>query len=206
MIRNILTFSLCSILYIAYAADLDEIINKTIKNYENLNSFYAEFEQILCDDLSGTCQIFEGKIYFLKPNFFRMEMKNPEQIYVGDSISLWIYLPDKKRAIRQTLKEVPFQINPDIFLKDYDKRFNAELTDEKKNCVIISLTPQEETEIYEKILVEIHSKKFEILGITILNTAGQENKFSFNKIKMNKKLSKKLFKFNPPEGIQIDEY
>ena len=190
----------------AFAIDMDEIINKTIEKYENLNSFYAEFNQILCDEVSGTCSNFEGKIYFLRPNFFRMEMESPKQIYVGDSVSLWVYLPEKNRAIRQSLGQMPFQINPDIFLKDYEKRFNAELTDEDKNSVQITLTPKDKTDIYAKIIIKILKGKFEIAAITIIDEIGSESKFNFDKIEINKKISKKLFDFNPPKGTQIDEY
>ncbi len=189
-----------------FALDVDEVINKTIDKYENLKSFYAEFNQILCDEVSGTCRNFDGKIYFLKPNFFRMEIKDPKQIYVGDSISLWIYLPEEKRAIRQHLGQVPFAINPDIFLKNYDERFLAELTKEKKDNFLVILTPKEETEIYKKITVSIHKKKFEINAVMILDETGSESTFNFDKIEINKKISKKLFEFKPPKGTKIDEY
>ncbi|MCK4673452.1 outer membrane lipoprotein carrier protein LolA [candidate division WOR-3 bacterium] len=206
MKNKIIIFSMFVIVLQAFAIDMDEIINKTIEKYENLNSFYAEFNQILCDEVSGTCSNFEGKIYFLRPNFFRMEMENPKQIYVGDSVSLWVYLPEKNRAIRQSLGQIPFQINPDIFLKDYEKRFNAELTDEDKNSVQITLTPKDKTDIYEKIIIKILKDKFEIAAITIIDEIGSESKFNFDKIEINKKISKKLFDFNPPKGTQIDEY
>jgi len=206
MKNKIIIFSMFVIVLQAFAIDMDEIINKTIEKYENLNSFYAEFNQILCDEVSGTCSNFEGKIYFLRPNFFRMEMESPKQIYVGDSVSLWVYLPEKNRAIRQSLGQIPFQINPDIFLKDYEKRFNAELTDEDKNSVQITLTPKDKTDIYEKIIIKILKGKFEIAAITIIDEIGSESKFNFDKIEINKKISKKLFDFNPPKGTQIDEY
>lgn len=206
MKNKIIIFSMFVIVLQAFAIDMDEIINKTIEKYENLNSFYAEFNQILCDEVSGTCSNFEGKIYFLRPNFFRMEMESPKQIYVGDSVSLWVYLPEKNRAIRQSLGQMPFQINPDIFLKDYEKRFNAELTDEDENSVQITLTPKDKTDIYEKIIIKILKGKFEIAAITIIDEIGSESKFNFDKIEINKKISKKLFDFNPPKGTQIDEY
>ncbi len=206
MKNKIIIFSMFVIVLQAFAIDMDEIINKTIEKYENLNSFYAEFNQILCDEVSGTCSNFEGKIYFLRPNFFRMEMESPKQIYVGDSVSLWVYLPEKNRAIRQSLGQMPFQINPDIFLKDYEKRFNAELTDEDKNSVQITLTPKDKTDIYEKIIIKILKGKFEIAAITIIDEIGSESKFNFDKIEINKKISRKLFDFNPPKGTQIDEY
>jgi outer membrane lipoprotein carrier protein len=191
---------------VLYAVDIDQVIGKTLQKYENMTSFYAEFTQIYCDEMSGTCQDFDGKIYFMKPNFFRMEFEDPHQIYVGDSSSLWIYIPDEKRAIRQHLGHVPFAVSPDMFLKDYEENFLAELTKEEENKVEITLTPKEDTDIYNTIAVTIHSKKYEIMAITILDNAGSESKYEFDKIEINKKISKKLFEFNPPEGTTIEEY
>lgn len=203
---KILPIAMCAVCLLTYGIDMEKIIDKTVEKYENLNSFYAEFQQTLCDESSGMCMSYEGKIYYLKPNFFRLEMDDPKQIYVGDSVSLWIYIPSKKKAIRQSLGEVPFHINPDMFLKNYKERFNAELTGEEGDYVYITLTPKKQTEIYNNIVIKIHKDKFEIAGINVTDAAGQENKFDFEKIEMNKKLSKELFHFAPPEGTKIDEY
>ncbi len=200
----IFSFTLLLITGIAQPQNLDSIINKTIAHYQNLNSFYIEFSQNFCEKNSGICQNFDGTVYFLRPNYFRMEIKAPKQIYVGDSISLWIYLPDKKRAIRQHFgAQIPFAVNPDIFLKDYNQRFNAELKINKNYEII--MTPKEDTEIYKKIIVTIDSQKYEIIGITILDETDAENKFIFKNIQLNKKISKTLFEFKPPKGTEVIE-
>lgn len=190
----------------ANTLSLDDIITTTLKNYDDMNSFYAEFEQVMCDEVTGACVSYHGKIHYLKPCFFRMQMDQPELVYVGDSASLWIYLPEKKRAIRQNLKQVPFQINPDHFLKDYESRFNAELTREDESTYEITLTPKDDTDIYAAVIVIITKKKFEIRGITITDAAGSESKFIFNKVEVNRDIDKKIFEFSPPEGTQVDEY
>ncbi len=187
-----------------WAIELKEVIDKTIQNYQNLKSFYVEFTQEFCEKASQTCQSFEGKIYFLSPNFFRMEMKEPKQIYVGDSISLWVYFPDKKKAIRQHFGfQMPFAVNPDLFLKDYNDRFNAELRVNKNYEIILS--PKEETEIYKRVAVLVNKEDFKITGITVIDNTDSENRFIFKNIQLNKKISKKLFKFNPPKGTEIIE-
>ncbi len=192
------------LLNLGFTQQIDSIIDKTVANYSNLNSFYIEFTQQFCEKTTNICQNFNGCVYFLKPNYFRMEIDNPRQVYVGDSISLWIYLPDKKRAVRQNLGgQIPFAINPDIFLKDYGERFSAELK-VNKNYEII-LMPKEETEIYQKIIVAIDKDKYEIVGISIFDETESENRFSFKNIKLNKKISKKLFEFKPPKGTEIIE-
>ena len=171
-----------------------------------MNSFYAEFEQVYCDEEAGICQRFEGRTYYMRPNYFRMEIDDPEQIYVGDSTSLWIYIPEQKRVIRQGLEQMPFQVSPDALLAGYQDDYNAEIVAENDDYYEIDLTPLENTNIYRKLTVRIRTQTYELIGITVYDDAGTESKFEFNKVELNKKLSKKIFQFDPPAGVQIDEF
>jgi outer membrane lipoprotein carrier protein len=189
-----------------FALEASEILEKTIEKYRNMNSFYAEFEQVYCDEEAGICQRFEGKTYYVKPNFFRMEIAQPNQIYVGDSVSLWIYMPDEKRVVRQRLEQMPFQINPDALFANYEEEYDATVAEEGEDYYQILLTPKEEIGMYRKMTVQIRKKKFDIMAILVQDEAGAESKFEFTKMEINKKISKKLFEFSPPKGVQVDEY
>lgn len=189
-----------------FALEANEVLDRTIETYQNMNSFYTEFEQVYCDEEAGICQRYEGRTYYMKPNFFRMEIDDPEQIYVGDSASLWIYIPDENRAIRQSLEQLPFQINPDALFANYEEEYDTELISQTDDYYEIKLEPKDETDIYQKLTVKIKDKTFEIIGITVLNEAGTESKFEFTKVEINKKISKKMFEFSPPKGVQIDEF
>lgn len=204
MIR--LPLSLLLITSTLLATQASEVIDKTIELYENMNSFYAEFEQVYCDEEAGICQRYEGRTYYMRPYYFRMEIDDPEQIYVGDSASLWIYFPEEKRAIRQGLEQVPFQVSPDALLADYQSDYVAEIVAENDEYYEIDLTPIEDTNIYRKLTVRIEAGTYELIGITVYDDAGSESKFEFSKMEVNKKLSKNIFRFDPPEGIQIDEF
>ena len=188
------------------AIDAGAVLDNTIKQYRDMKSFYAEFEQVFCDEEAGICQKYEGRTYYMKPNFFRMEIDEPKQIFVGDSVSLWIYFPDDNRVIRQGLQQMPFQINPDALLADYEKDYDAQIVTENPEHYEIQLDPKEETDIYRKLSVKIKKKTYEIIGIIVYDDAGSENKFDFTKVEINKKINKKLFQFSPPEGVQIDEF
>ncbi|HEX7321246.1 MAG TPA: outer membrane lipoprotein chaperone LolA [bacterium] len=190
------------VLLSAYAQTMDEVIAKTVKRYDNLKTFQTEFTQTLCDEAAGMCSIYEGKLSFLKPNFFRMEIEKPAQVYVGDSVSLWIYMPDKKKAIRQAIGQIPFAINPNMFLEDYQEHFNAEFASADDGYEI-TLKPREETEIYSMITLLIDKKKYDIMMISIIDGAGTENKFVFSNTRINKNISRDVFLFQPPEGTEI---
>jgi len=188
------------------ALEANEILGKTIEQYRNMNTFYTEFEQEYCDEDAGICQRFEGKTYYMKPNFFRMEIENPNQIYVGDSISLWIYMPDEKRAVRQALTQMPFQISPDALFENYEEDFVSSLTGEDDTHYEIVLEPKDETDIYRRLKVKINKETFEIAGISVTDESGIESNFEFTKVEINKKIDRKIFEFKPPKGVQVDEY
>ena len=189
-----------------YAIEANDVLDKTIEKYRNMNSFFAEFEQVYCDEEAGICQRFEGRTYYLKPNYFRMEIDAPEQIYVGDSASLWIYFPEENRVIRQRLEQIPFQISPDALLADYQTDYSAEIITENEDYYEIDLNPNEETNIYSKLTVKIKTVSYELIGITVYDDAGTESKFEFSNVEIDKELSKKIFEFSPPEGAQVDEF
>ena len=125
---------------------------------------------------------------------------------MGDSVSLWIYFPDENRVIRQTLEQMPFQINPDQLFADYKEDYNTEIIAENEEFYEISMNPKEDTDIYRSLLVKINRKTYEIIGITVKDEAGTESTFEFTKLEINKKFSKKLFEFNIPKGAQVDEF
>ncbi len=189
-----------------FAAEAGEVLDQVIKQYKNMKSFYAEFEQVYCDEEAGICQKFEGRTYYMKPNYFRMEIDDPQQIYVGDSASLWIYYPEENRVIRQGLEQTPFQISPDALLSDYETDYDAQMITENDEYYEIELNPKEDTDIYRKLNVKIKTGTYEIIGITVYDDAGSESKFEFNKVEIGKKISKKVFEFSPPEGAQVDEF
>ena len=135
-----------------------------------------------------------------------MEINEPKQIYVGDSVSLWIYMPEEKRAIRQALTEMPFQITPDALFEDYEEDFISSLDGEDEESYNIILEPRDETDIYRRLRVRIKKETFEIVGITVTDESGIESKFEFTKVEVNKKIDRKLFEFKPPKDVQVDEY
>jgi chaperone LolA len=189
-----------------FALEANQILEKTVEKYRNMSTFYTEFEQEYCDEDAGICQHYEGKTYYMKPNFFRMEIEQPKQIYVGDSVSLWIYMPDDKRAIRQALQQVPFQISPDALFENYEEDFIASVTNEGEDYYEIALQPKDENDIYRKLTVEIKKETFEIIGLSVVDESGIESTFEFTKVEINQKIDKKLFEFKVPAGVQVDEY
>lgn len=184
---------------------IEEVIEKTNANYRNLQSFYTRVQQVTCDEELGICNVYEGEIYFLKPNYFKMVIEKPAQILVGDSASLWVYFPSEKRAIRQSLKDIPFAVNPDIFLTDYQNQYAMALSADRDDVYEVTLTPKEADGIFHRAVITIDARRFMIIAIAVIDPSGTENKFHFEETKLNPALDRKMFKFQPPRGTEIIE-
>lgn len=204
--RIILSIIVCGLCTCINGIELDEILENTVKNYEGMTSFYAEFEQVVCDEVAGTCDRYEGRIFFVEPGFFRMEIDDPQRVYVGDSVSLWIYLPGENRAIKQEMTGMPFHINPDMLLADYDEQYHVRLSDTTEGTYEVTLIPKDETTLYQDMVISISRRSFRIGAITIRDEIGSENKYTFRTFDANRRISKDMFNFKPPAGTQIDEY
>ena len=192
--------------FITNGADLSEFIQKTVDHYDNLQTLSTDFEMIICDEMTGTCQKVEGKIYYKRPFAFRLEFHDPDIIYVGDSTVLWIYAPAQKKAVKQNMESIPWQIQPASFLKEFGTKYSAEEKSSSNVSVTIVLKPIDETDIYDHIELVIDRASYMIKSVVIVDKADSERKIIFDNLKTNKKISKSIFDFKPPAGTQIDEF
>ncbi len=188
------------------AEELSDFIQKTIDHYDNLKSLSTDFEMITCDEMTGTCQNIEGKIYYQRPFAFRLEFHDPDIFYIGDSTVLWIYVPAHKKAVKQNMESVPWQVQPASFLKEFGTKYNAEERSNGDARTTVILKPIDETDLYDHIELSIDRASYTIKSMLIVDKAGSERKISFSNIKFNKKISKSIFNFTPPTGTQVDEY
>lgn len=191
---------------ILHGFELDNFIQKTIDHYDALKTLSAGFEMYSCDEMTGMCKNVEGKIYYRQPFAFRLEFRDPDVFYIGDSTVLWIYFPAQKKAIKQNMESVPWQVQPASFLKEFGTRYNAEEKLLNDTSVTVVLRPIDETDLYDYIELIIDRSSLMIKNMTIADKAGSERKIEFFEQKINKKISKSIFNFKPPADTEIDEY
>ncbi len=189
-----------------HGLELDEFIQKTVEYYDNLKTLTAEFEMITCDEMTGTCQLAKGNMYYARPSAFRLEFHDPDMYYIGDSAVLWIYVPAQKKAVKQNMESMPWQIRPASFLKEFGTRYRAEEQSNDGHSVVVRLIPVDENDFYDYVELVIQRSSHLIRKIVIVDKGGSERRITFDNLKTNKKISRSIFAFKPPADTQIDEF
>lgn len=173
---------------------------------ELLNSFTtleANFSAVTVSSSQQVLQKSTGVMMLLKPNYFRFETQMPtHQIIITDGKVLWVYDVDLKQATKQTLQNMP--INPAKILSgdvsQLIKKFDVLLIPHQ-NILVFQLIPKKRTQAFRSVQFVFRHDELESMQIHV--PTGQVSTFTFSHLVMNPRLSKALFRFAPPEGVDV---
>jgi outer membrane lipoprotein carrier protein len=176
----------------------------TLATYlDGMDSLEADFEQI---DLSMDGEVTTGKVALIRPGYFRWEViaGSSIQLIIINGNDLLIYDKDLEQLIQRKVDRQ--QLNsPAILLSssmtNMEHAFKITQIGDSAKMITFILHPINGDDGYQwlkflfkdKILNSIHCK----------NNLGQEIIIKFTKIKVNSKIDRRCFKFNPPPHTDI---
>ena len=186
------------------AADADEIIARTSKNYEAIKSFSAQFDRKTCNVSEEVCQLSQGKISYQEPDLFRIEISSPnKETYVSDGADLWIYVPAQKKVVKQPIADHKMILSPRYFLDDFKERFTCTLEEEGEKTWKVKLVPKDETYFLQDIILTIDRATYRVLGFATFDKNETNIGFDFVRLVTNPRLNAKLFTFKVPKGVEV---
>jgi len=168
------------------------------------NNVTADFTQLSLDESGKPLQASYGKFYLQQPGKFRWNYTKPyvqEIISKGDSV--WFYDADLEQVI---IKKIDQSIGdtPALLLSgsvDLKEKYSLIEQEAKNEMVWIKLIPKHQDSSFKYILIGLKSGLLNEMELS--DNFGQLTKIMFNNLKLPKKLDKKLFEFNAPEGTDI---
>lgn len=176
---------------------LDKFLNK-------LDTFQADFKQTLINEKGEELETVTGIVYMQSPGKFRWDYKDPySQIIITDGITLWVYDEDLEQVtiknISGTIDETPAailsgeqNINEHFVILDMGDIYGYDW---------IELTPKNVDNQYSRIRMGFDKDR---LGMMVMfDNLGQTTRIDFQNSSRNKGLESSLFKFEPPEGVDI---
>ncbi|MEO0083474.1 MAG: outer-membrane lipoprotein carrier protein LolA [candidate division WOR-3 bacterium] len=196
--------SICLLLLIAVLLAVSPLSN--IKNtYDRIQTIQGNFTQTICSNTDGTCQQFEGKFFIKRPYFTRLEVIKPEkQILIIDSANLYIYLVNQKKMYVQPANAgINFFAIFDLLLSD---TLGFQLTAIENNLLLFERQKDslhQITESLRNIKFFCNPKTNLIEKFSYLDESEREIEFVLSKIKVNEKVSPKLFKLTIPKDVEI---
>ena len=195
---------LCLILSLVvsnFAYSLDHELLK--KRLNSLSSMKATFSQVVKDG-GRVIQNNRGVLYLQRPGKFRWVTSLPtKQVIISNGKNLWIYDEDLEQV---TVKQLDHELQgtPALFLSGYDQKLTDDyvITYKKSNNKdMFRLTAKSDTSSY--LSIELVYKKDLLKVLSLKDKLGQTTVLKLYNIKVDPKLSSKLFNFTAPPGVDI---
>jgi outer membrane lipoprotein carrier protein len=201
MRQTLLLLGFCTCL--AQAAN-DSIWQDLRARYLGLKTLSGTFTENICSEQQGTCAEFDGTFAVAVPARYRLEVtEGPKQLFVSDSTTLWIYLADEKRAVKQPaggFAPVLAFLGPLL-----DSTATGEVSKDSTGIYVVKVTTGDEMSALSDLLLELDETGTRIDGFSFSDGLGNKVHFRFYDQEWNKKLPAGTFKFTPPKGVTIEQ-
>jgi outer membrane lipoprotein carrier protein len=199
-IKLCLVFFFLSITCSVKADDAFKQLDAFLSSFKSMS---ANFKQTVMVR-KGMGKSSRGNMALERPGKFRWETTSPNhQIIIADGKLLWFYDVDLEQATRQSLTKNAN--NPASLLNGstqaLEQRFTIINSKTRDGETIFRLKPRKSHDLVEE--VELQFKNQKLNGMVIIDNLGQKTLFKFSEVKINPKLSPLLFRFVPPQGVDI---
>ncbi|THB66342.1 MAG: outer membrane lipoprotein carrier protein LolA [Desulfovibrio sp.] len=191
----------------ALAQDVTEITSELQNQYETLDSFRADFTQVLNNAASGESQERSGELYYAKPDLIRWETTSPENelLIVGQN-EVWDYFADEYVAYKYSLEAVLESKTMLRFISGeakLDEEFYVEFDGEDEGLLKLTLLPLEPEPQLVEAVVWVDPDTYMFSKILVMDFYANENVLIFGNMERNPDLEPALFEFTPPEDVEI---
>jgi outer membrane lipoprotein carrier protein len=189
--------------------DVHEIARKVDRNYNNLKTLRAEFEESYAG--AGISRVDSGVLWLKRPGKMLWDYRSPkEKVFIANGKSAWFYVVGEPQARRAKLEKIDDLRSPLRYLLGKTK-----LEKEFENLILLAPTPGAASfvlegvpkmmrERVERVQLEI-TPQYDIQRIRIAEIGGAITEFRFSNSVENVAISEEKFRFNPPPGVHIME-
>lgn len=176
---------------------LDRFFNEVL-------TFKASFDQVVLDEALNTIQESSGTLYIQRPNRFRWDYVVPfKQEIVSDGKQIWVYDVDLQQV---TVRKMDGALGntPAILLAGKGKlgdSFSVKSLGKQGKLEWVKMIPKEKDGGFEDIRVGFENGK--IRKLEMIDSFGQTTRITLSDNRENKSISKKIFTFVPPKGVDV---
>jgi outer membrane lipoprotein carrier protein len=181
-------------------------VNLLHERLEGMKTLQGDFTQILFDDDGTVLEESQGEFALERPGKFYWHTLEPfEQLLVSDQQYLWLYDPDLEQVTRRSYDEQQVRGTPAAILSDdldgLGDNFSVRYQGEDKGQVMFSLRPQVDKELFQELLLAFTDEG--LTEISVRDNLGQLTIFTLVDVRRNEPVDQQVFKFEPPEGVDV---
>jgi outer membrane lipoprotein carrier protein len=190
---------------------LSELIAKTQESYEKTADLKARFTQEVTIKSMDKVEREEGIFYFKKPTSMSWDYVKPKaKRIVLNREKGYLYIPADHAVYVQDVESI-FKSMPSIkffsgigkLQDDFQINFSQPDPRDGDGNFLLTLVPRNYAYGIQRLYLTIARDNFQILRCSFTDTYGNTTCIRFTEIKVNNKLSDKLFTFKPPPGVEI---
>jgi outer membrane lipoprotein carrier protein len=192
------------------ALDLQTVIDRMQKRYDQAKDFRARFSQNYSRAAVNRSTVSTGTVAFKKPGRMRWDYEKPEpRMFVSNGQVLWLYEPTEKQAFKQELKNsqlpaaLAFLMGKGKIADEFDVAFAKDAKHGRAGDYRLALTPKQPQSSYKSILFVVDPKEFLVRETLLMDPQGNTNHFVFDDMVVNDKVPDTLFKWTPPAGVRV---
>ena len=167
-------------------------------------TFEARFSQVLLEADSAHAQVSEGSFYLHRPQRFRWDYESPApQLVVADGEHLWLYDPDLEqvtvRRLDDGLSSTPAMLLSGEGVLEDSFRIGAAYREDGYDWV--ELAPLSEAADFSGVRVGFQQGL--LASMELMDALGQTTVIRFSDVRVNAPLDAELFRFSPPDGVDV---
>jgi outer membrane lipoprotein carrier protein len=175
------------------------------RRWAGTDSYVASFHQrIEIDGIGGDVES-AGNFYFAKPDRMRWDyLQGQQQNVVGDGKWIWVYQPDLEQVYKVDYETAFGSGGLVALLADrhgLTTRYRLALLDRGDGLLRVRLSPK--ADVGETLEVAVSPETLDLRSVVVNDPAGSVTVVEFDDVRRNVGLDPGLFRFTPPEGVDV---
>jgi len=172
--------------------------------FSSLNTFQADFSQIVIDSNGQELQNSSGEVWIQRPGHFRWDYRTPyKQLVVADGEKLWTYDEDLQQATVKTVEET-LSSTPAMLLSGF-RPLNEIMTwqrlDDRDGKTWFRMDPKQADAAVEKVHIGFQNNELKIIEVE--DGFANRTQIEFKNIKRNQAIGAERFRLELPPGTDI---
>jgi outer membrane lipoprotein carrier protein len=187
----------------------EQIVARVQAFYDGAKSFQADFTQRYTIFAYNKNKASHGKVAFVKPGKMSFRYESNGNRVVSDGNTLKIYEAENKQVFEQKVTDsaypaaLSFLLGQGKLAQSFElKKLSSETMNFKGGYVLLAL-PREASPAYEKMLLYVDAKTFQVRRVLLIDAQKNKNVFDFNHPVVNRPVPADEFRFAAPAGTQV---
>ena len=196
--------------------ELDEFLVKMEKQAQTIKSVSCDFTLTRYSGLFEEKTVKKGKLYYKKPERVHIDFEKPDvrQLFISKD-RWWDYRPEAKfvrtgrrdKTSDADILALDLWKSPEKLRKNFRIKLLPTEKIDKELCHVLEVAPKDKKAKveYTRALFSVQDKLLIPLKLKCFEPSGDYNIYEFKKLKLNPRLSDRMFAFKPDRDVIIED-